>query len=384
MTAETFTVNVLDRPDHEAAAEFSWGDKTYTIETSANVTLRNTATAWLPPATIMAMKKDLPLHIDSTVDPKTLEGTNEAQQLLHSWWPEELHKISIEASTEPNQTANGRGIGCFFSGGLDSFYSAITNDHTVTHLIFVHGFDIYLNSTAHYRNALKHIRTIATEMNKTLIEVTTSIKTPFVSGRNWMHAHGAAMAHVAFLLSDHIHTALIPASHHRDNLIPHGSHPELDPLWSSQAVTLVYDNFEATRTEKAKAILGTPAAMHHLRVCSWNRSDVQNCGECEKCVRTALNMKAAGAGESFTAIPQTNIPRAIRHIKYTTPNQIYFLRENICALTNLPEADEDILNELKLALDRSPMQRAIAAFWSSITSTKMALILIYQKLTPSP
>ncbi|GAA4807175.1 hypothetical protein [Tomitella cavernea] len=379
MTAETFTVNVLDRPDHEAAAEFSWGDKIYTIETSANVTLRNTATAWLPPATIMAMKKDLPLHIDSTVDPKTLKGANEAQQLLHSWWPEELHEINIDATANTPSPKSSRGIGCFFSGGLDSFYSAITNAPKITHLIFVHGFDIFLNSTEHYNSALDAMRATAEEMGKTLIEVRTNIVHTVGHGRDWMLAHGAAMAHVALLLSDHLNSAIIPASHYVDNIVPHGSHPDLDPLWSSTSLSFVYDGIEANRAEKALRASTSRTALKHLRVCFWNRSDIQNCGECEKCVRTAVNMRIAGASDKFTAIPTTDLIKSISRVEFKRDNEKYFLAENIRALEQSDRADPDLLNALVTASSRSTSQKARALLWSNYIYAKMTCILIGQK-----
>ena len=82
-----------------------------------------------------------------------------------------------------------------------------------------------------------------------------------------------------------------------------GSHPLLDPLWSSEDVELVHDGCEATRLDKLSLVASEAAARHWLRVCWENRDGGYNCGRCEKCLRTMVAMDALGVLDAFDRFP---------------------------------------------------------------------------------
>ncbi len=49
---------------------------------------------------------------------------------------------------KPSPSHARQGVACFFSGGVDSFYSVIAHAKRITHLIFVRGFDIPIANRA--------------------------------------------------------------------------------------------------------------------------------------------------------------------------------------------------------------------------------------------
>ena len=101
-----------------------------------------------------------------------------------------------------------------------------------------------------------------------------------------------------------------------NNLIPWGSHPDLDPLWSTERTFLRVDGAEVTRTEKVTAIAASPIAPSRLKVC-W-RADIEaNCGRCEKCVRTQCALAIAGALERAPVFLQPLTVR--RHYRAAPP-----------------------------------------------------------------
>jgi len=78
-------------------------------------------------------------------------------------------------------------------------------------------------------------------------------------------------------------------------MFPSGSHPLLDPLWSTESVGIVNDGAEATRIQKIQwQIARSDVALRHLRVCWENQDSDYNCGRCEKCIRTMVNLEIAG------------------------------------------------------------------------------------------
>lgn len=82
---------------------------------------------------------------------------------------------------------------------------------------------------------------------------------------------------------------------------------ELDRCWSSGAVTVATGSPGVPRLEKVAAIANEPLVHSHLRVCRENRSAALNCGECEKCVRTQVQLAVAdptGGSGSASYRPQ--------------------------------------------------------------------------------
>ena len=69
----------------------------------------------------------------------------------------------------------------------------------------------------------------------------------------------------------------------QDGEILFGSHPLLDPLWSTETLAFVHDGCEANRMEKVRRIAESPLLLEGLRVCVDDRGpDVYNCGSCWK------------------------------------------------------------------------------------------------------
>jgi hypothetical protein len=110
--------------------------------------------------------------------------------------------------------------------------------------------------------------------------------------------HGAALAAVGAILSSHCSEIYIPSSVPYVLLEPWGSHPLLDPLFSSNLVELIHDGCEAHRIEKIKAISNDEVAMNTLRVCYENPNNNYNCGQCLKCLWAKVCFQLIGSLEA--------------------------------------------------------------------------------------
>jgi hypothetical protein len=305
----------------------------------------------LPLLLVPAMARGFDLHLPATMSRRLVDAAHAIQACLCGW-DLGLHRAAVSVDGLADRGERRDAVACFFSGGVDSFYSALTHRDEISHLVFVHGFDIPLAERDHRSTASRSARTVATELGRSLIEVETDLRSfsdPFVS---WEIYHGAALATVALLLGDRFGTVFIPATHAVRDLAPWGSHPDLDPLWSTETTRLEHDGAEATRVEKAAYLARHEIAMRELRVCWQNEEGAYNCGRCEKCLRTMINLTAVGALERCVTLPHHVNPAAVAALELRGENDRAFARENLEALVETGRAPE-LANALAACLARA-------------------------------
>ncbi len=122
----------------------------------------------------------------------------------------------------------------------------------------------------------------------------------------WARYHGTVLIAVALGLQAGMHRLYIPSSYPYRDLFPWGSHPLIDPLWSTESTEIVHDGCEATRVQKVVSYISkSQVALDHLRVCWESHRGQYNCGTCEKCLRTKLNLKIAGVLDKASALDHT-------------------------------------------------------------------------------
>ena len=282
-------------------------------------------------ATPIAMRAGLPLSVPSPVSPRLLRGLPTAQEILHAWFGE-LRPIDVEApGLEAPTKSDGRGVACFFSGGVDSFYSVLRHRHRLDALIHVHGFDVPLNHRRRRALVSKTMRRAAEDLELPLIEVETDLRAASNRYVLWgTQFNGAGLASVALLTSPRFREVLIPASHSYRDLFPWGSHPMLDHLWSTESVDVVHDA-PLPRPEKVRGIADSDVAMRHLRVCFHHDAPGLNCGQCEKCLRTMAALRAAGALERCATFASDLPLRRLVRTPVRDTNALVFTRENLVA-----------------------------------------------------
>lgn len=268
-------------------------------------------------ALLPAMTQGGALDIAPAVSPRLLAAAEHIQRIFLGWdrgdaFPHlGLKPVKVEAGPRTPPAERAKGVGCFFSGGVDSFYTLLQHLDEVTDIVFVHGFDIPLDAASLRRRASDAAATVAEALGKNLVEIETDYRALAEPRLTWHHVFGAGLAAVAHLLSPRIGRMYIPGAHTWSNLVPDGSHPLLDPLWSSEDLEIVFDGCEATRTDKLALLARSELALRHLRVCWQNPGGAYNCGRCEKCVRTKISMLAVGALERCPVMPDGLDDRAL-------------------------------------------------------------------------
>ena len=176
------------------------------------------------------------------------------QRILAGWDPG-LTRVEVRAPSAGTARArtDGRGVGSFFSGGVDSFDTLLAHRDEITHLIFLEGFDFVVDARTVADRAAAAAASVASELGKELITVSTDVRRvfPHVEWRWW---HGGCLAAAALLLQEHLHTVYIPGSASWSELLPWGSHPDIDPLWSTECLEFRHDGIERDRFTKVAAL----------------------------------------------------------------------------------------------------------------------------------
>ena len=257
-----------------------------------NTKLQGNFEAYLSCAILPCMKSGGgTLITEGEVSKKFLSGI-EVIQDIHCSWDAELKRVAIKGASCAKESRKKERVGAFFSGGLDSFYTLLKRQD-ITDLIFIHGTDIELDDTKLRRTVAEKNHEVALHFGKNLIEIETNIR-PFLQsyGLPWGNkAFVAALATVAHVLSFNFHRIYIPSSLSYAQMIPWGSHPLVDPLYSSDSLELIHDGAEATRLDKVGLVSKNEKALDCLRVCWSNVNSSYNCCKCEKCVQTMISLK---------------------------------------------------------------------------------------------
>jgi hypothetical protein len=353
-------VTVVPSPDSDDRRRISAllinGERTARVATTANVHLARDSTPWLAPAALIGMRTTRDVVVYGDVSTAAAEGSARAQSTLSSWFPEILHPVDVSAPmpVESTATSGPRGVGAFFSGGVDSYYTTLKHRDEITHLIFIHGFDIDLANEDLAERTLTALRMSASDLGKQLIEVRTDLRCRLDRNRlNWgLQGHGALLAHVGLALSTIVEKIYVPSSYTTEQLHPWGTHPDLDQNWSSDAVEFVHDGIEASRAVKMDRFIDEEAAMNNLRVCWWNDNNAYNCGECEKCLRTMINLHIAGGLERCATLPDQISIAAIERLHFNSDAKL-FVAENLAELRAGDLDDPELEAALQRVLDRS-------------------------------
>ena len=296
----------------------------------SEVPLADTAEWSVPLRLVKAVAEGAPENLGS-VSPLLGRNLETIRDIYAAWI--NGHKVPLDFELLSGAAAPPSGVSLFFSGGVDSFRSLIKHRNEVDSLVLVHGFDVPLADPKAFAQAEAQAREVARLFGKRLILVRTNMhfEQPALPC-NWGMYFGAALAAVAQALAPNHGKVFIASSYSYAHVQPWGSHPLLDPLWSTEAVQIAYDIGE-TRMEKLYSLVQHPEVLARLRVC-WESLADYNCGKCEKCVRTMLGLRALGV-DRCAAFPDTLTPELVRRQTLNSTTALYW-REILCA--GLPPA----------------------------------------------
>lgn len=256
------------------------------------------ASPFLPPALIWCLRHSESLTLDGPVSPRLLGELDEITGVYRSFFPSAI-KGSIPVQAEPQEPSRGRELTVsLFTRGVDSWFALLTAledpklQPPITHAVYAPGF----NSQG-WSPELRDVKERATE------RAAASVGLELIRFESNINRHfGRGVFAIALSLG--CKTALIPSGHMRGEIERGGTHPALDPHFSTERTEVLHYG-DASRLQKVERLARSQSALDTLRVCRYDRVESdRNCGHCEKCVRTMLELHAVGALERCPAFDE--------------------------------------------------------------------------------
>jgi hypothetical protein len=270
------------------------------------------ADAALAACLLPAMRSGGSLEMDEPISPRLLKSQREYQAIQRVWsfdWAygeRPLEEVEVTApARSPDQPAPTGRVGAFFSGGVDSFATILSNPD-VTDLVFIRGVDI-LPRLAHQEGLAdrveERLREAAAELGKPLHVIETNVRDlsdPLVRWECYFSAPLLAVAHFFAPLFDRV---LITgdADHETQPLM--GTALLVDHLWSSEKLEVEDFGGRLSRHQRVGLVAEHPVVRNTLRTCWENPEGAYNCGRCRKCLQTMLSLELHGARQGVETFP---------------------------------------------------------------------------------
>lgn len=298
--------------------KIGWDSVYFSLNNAAQSShVYNDASPFAAALLLPSMKQGEDLIIKGSISEQLYKGMH---AIMHEvlQWNIGLKPIKIEADSMVPDIHTADRSASFFSGGVDSFYTYLKHQDDqleadrISSFILVNGFDIDRRNNQLWNRTLNNIKAIAAAAEVELVVVRTNIQPLVEPILLWDYAHGGCLASVGLFLRAAFRQIYIPSTHSVEEQIPWGSNLALDGHWSTESTAFVHDGTEATRINKViSQVARSSVALKHLRVCFANEKEAYNCGKCDKCLRTMINLYVAGVLEKSGTFPHHIDPELV-------------------------------------------------------------------------
>ncbi|MDF1551607.1 MAG: hypothetical protein P1P84_01030 [Deferrisomatales bacterium] len=257
------------------------------------------------------------IALEDPVCPQLAEGLADAMALLAHWGGDAYRPLEIHAPRlgETLFPGRDRSAALLMSGGIDSFAALLTNRQYypeghpgyVRECLFIHGFEIggvVRRGMKYpvYQRARQALAPVMEAAGTRLVPLYTNVRHLCDDRALWLGKFcGAVLAAGGHAFASRWDTLYIGSSYPVAHLVPCGTHPLLEPKYSSRDLPIFHKDLHLSRMDKIRLVADWEVALHNLRVCLANVEDRLNCGECEKCLRTMTGLAAVGALERSRA-----------------------------------------------------------------------------------
>jgi hypothetical protein len=324
-----------------------------------------TATPFLPIAAVAAAASGEDLVMEGTASPKVLAGARRNVETLAGWYG--WHEPTITVAEGPLAvSAPGRGVGLFFSRGVDSWCSLLTlraEGPQPTHLLAVRDIELPRDDDTQ-AEVLAETARIASRFGLSLVVLSTNARDLLDPLDDWTHTNGGVLAGCALLLRPLLAQVYVASTLGPSVSTVWGSHPDLDRNWGSETSELVHHQANMDRTDKIAVVARDQTALDTLLVC-WEGGGARNCGRCAKCLRTMTGLHINGALERCPTFDQPLTAEAVRYA--SQPDHGPFVRE---LLAHLPPGELRAAWERHLPGDRE-QRRLVAPATVPVTGGSM-------------
>lgn len=286
----------------EGCIRLTAGDDSIAIWTDhwrdANM-LRADFAAWL--FLPVAMRTGRALHVEGAGSEETVRNAGRIAESWESWLPHHFNSVEVSfdaLAPRPAGDTGGRRSLCLYSGGIDSTHALLSRHRQgeTQSLLTVHGMDYRLDDVQKFRALQSKIAPFSQLVGEEHIFIRTDAYVTYkkyrVNRRDTPHvSHIFALAGCAFLFSERYADVFIASDCRRDQQFrtpPWGSNSVTNAYFDDGSTRLGTLDDHLTRTEKMPLLLSSDVALRSVSFCNSYRMRPDNCGRCEKCVRTKL------------------------------------------------------------------------------------------------
>lgn len=266
------------------------------------------------------------IHVDGEVCPLLRDGVRASARALEVWWPG-LRGPAVEARAfrASNERVAPRVV-TTLSGGVDSLASIRSNrlalplDHPAAFrdALYAFGMNTFDHDeagpqperVADYLSRLARWQPLIEETELTVVPMETNVRGLAPDFESWARrGTGGALAGLAHALGGRFTHLQIPCAGRGATISPDGSHPLTDPGYSSATLQVSHHGLWMTRLEKAGVVGRWPTGLAVVQPCQQIElgQDTINCGTCNKCHRTMVELAAFGALGETDAFPRREI-----------------------------------------------------------------------------
>lgn len=319
---------------------------------------------WVAPLMLVAMRRGENLRLADPISPGRRAKLREIRATYAAWFPDRMGDTTRIKCPPSDRPALGRverlidripGSGrlpgrrddrvaaACFTGGVDSFHTLLDRRDELGALMFAFGLDIPRRMGPQRKRVSATLQTVADETDLRLLTATTNLREVLVHGERakWgRELHGATLATLGTLFSPVISKLYIPSSDVRSPQIGWGSHPIIDPLWTSDRLEVAYHCEDHVRQDKVALMADEPLAQRHLRVC-YMRFQEANCSACKKCQRTMALLTLVGRLDRFPTFTQPLDVDLLGSQGVDAPNELNIIRNALAFAEEIP-GHEDI------------------------------------------
>jgi hypothetical protein len=286
------------------------------------------------------------LVIDGPVSRAQLEALDEYLQIWSVWRPDRFARVELRATDEiDHPPAPGRaGAAMGFSGGVDASFALAAHStgalgrlsRSVALGVLVVGWDLRHGDDAAAARARASAERSLAAYGVRPVTVATNWQQEFCAG--WFLSFAAGLLATLHTFSGQYDAAVLATDHNARQELgmpPYGAHLMINHLLGTSWFPVVSTGATHRRIDRVAVLGEHPTLLAGLRVCYQEDAGGRNCGHCEKCIRTQLELRATGVAvpETFAA---TMTPADLDRATATNPTVIGHFQD---VLDELPADD---------------------------------------------
>jgi hypothetical protein len=246
------------------------------------------------------MQRGVNLRVHGNLSESGMRNLHEIQRAWTLWWPKLYRQVDLIPDDVVAERPRSNRVIQAFSCGVDATFTLLSNKFLNKHRggydiaagMLVHGFDVPSENVADFAKLADNARRVLDHAGAELKIIRTNSRELAIQG--WLNSHTAQLAACLHQFSSQYGKALVGSAEPYDVPAFVGGNPITDNLLSGDLMTVINDGAGYSRTAKVEALSQFPFYVDHLKVCWQGANKHENCGVCEKCIRTRLNFAAAG------------------------------------------------------------------------------------------